>query len=392
MKIETIMGFIDANRVIGITKDLINRNSENPSGNNESNEVEVAQYIYDFFKDLNIDVEKQISCKNRFNVIARMKSDTSLKTLAFNGHTDVVPIGDISLWNTDPFNASIADNKIYGRGACDMKASIACFMHAMEIVKINNLKLKHNTVFTAVIDEEKSNMGINTLLSSGFNPDYCIVGEPTSCKIQIGHRGVLALDIIVTGIACHAAMTSIGQGRNAILDAIKIVDVINNINSDLKKHKSELLGSSQLNVTQFRSGVKVNIIPDQAIISIDGRTAHGEKLEDIINLINSKLENLKSSGEILDYKITPTTYCPSYEINTKSKFLSTCIEHNFLLNNDDSTSVFGATCEASLIASRGSEVVIYGAGNLQQAHNANEYVSINDLIKTTAFYIASIIE
>lgn len=94
-----IVDFIDRNRLNKITIDLINLESENPdkSNVNTSNEVLTGQYIYDFFKNLDIEVEKQFSYEKRFNVIAKILSDDkNAKTLAFNGHIDVVPAGDLS--------------------------------------------------------------------------------------------------------------------------------------------------------------------------------------------------------------------------------------------------------------------------------------------------------
>lgn len=272
-----------------------------------------------------------------------------------------------------------------------MKASIACFMHVMELIKNNNIKLPYNILFTAVIDEEKNNKGCNTLLKNGFSADYCIVGEPTSCQVQIGHRGVLALDIDIHGISCHAAMTAEGQGRNAILDSVNVIIALEEVDLLLKKNVSPVLGASQLNVTCIQGGTKVNIIPNLVTLSVDGRIAKGESLEFVMDLVKEKLQNLKSQNKILDFSVKSTTYCPSYELAQNNEYLKHSLHLSHLANSYDDFGVFGATCEASLLNARCPNIIIYGAGNLKQAHNANEFVEIDDLYKACKFYALQVV-
>ena len=395
--LNELIKLIDEKRIVQIACDLMRFKSDNPSTTdleNHSNEAGIANYILDFFKSVGIEAYAQAAYFDRVNVIACLKgiSKESVPSIAFNGHMDVVPAGDLSLWEHDPYDPWLKDGKLYGRGACDMKGSIACFMHVMETIKKYNIQHDEDIWFTAVIDEEKSNKGVNALLQSSFKADRCIVGEASSCEILIGHRGVLAFEIEIPGIACHAAMTATGQGRNAILDAIKAIKSIENVDIKLHEKKSEMLGCSQLNVTGFSSGIKVNVIPDKAVLQLDGRTALGEKLEDIQNLVASALDSLKDKGEILSYKIKPTTFCPSYELPLDSEFLRTAKSAAKKVGLEPKISVFGATCEASLIAKVCPEVIIFGAGSLKQAHNSNEFVPINDLIKTAHFYLSCVLE
>ena len=395
--LNELIKYIDEQRIIQIASDLMRFKSDNPSTTdleNHSNETGIANYILDFFKSVGIEAYSQAAFFNRVNVIACLKgvSKLGVPSIAFNGHMDVVPAGDLSLWDHDPYDPWLKDGKLYGRGACDMKGSIACFMHVMELIKEHHIPHDEDIWFTAVIDEEKSNKGVNALLQSSFKADRCIVGEASSCEILIGHRGVLAFEIEIPGIACHAAMTATGQCRNAILDAIKVIKSIENVDIKLHEEKSEMLGFSQLNVTGFASGIKVNVIPDKAVLQIDGRTALGEKLEDIQNLVASELDALKDNGEILSYKIKPTTFCPSYELPLDSSFLRTAKSAAEKIGIDPKVSVFGATCEASLIAKSCPEVIIFGAGSLKQAHNSNEFVPVDELVKTAQFYLACLLE
>ena len=388
-----LLQLVDEQRIIEIASDLMRFKSDNPSTEdplNTHNETEVGEYIYNFFTSLGISVEKQIAYEKRFNVIATIKGQNpKAPSIAFNGHMDVVPAGDLSLWKKDPYEPYIDNGLLYGRGACDMKGAIACCMHVMELIVKHDLKPQGDVVFTAVIDEEKSNKGINKLLSSSFKVDSCIVGEASDCEIYVGHRGVLAFDIEISGVSCHAAMTAVGQGRNAITDACKAVAVIKELDKELKQNKSLMLGHSQLNVTGFQSGIKVNVIPDKAVLQIDGRTALGENVDDIQALITARLDALKNQNEILDYKIKATTFCPSYELNENNEFLAYAKKDAKLSGNKDTLSVFGATCEASLIAKTGANVIIFGPGSLKQAHNVNEFVETLQLAKAAKFYLTA---
>ena len=181
-------------------------------------------------------------------------------------------------------------------------------------------------------------------------------------------------------------------GKSTILDAIKAIKSIEQVDLKLHEEKSEMLGYSQLNVTSFSSGIKVNVIPDKAILQVDGRTALGEKLADIQGLVESALDVLKQKGEILSYKIKPTTFCPSYELPLDSPFLRSAKLAAAHIGLEPKISVFGATCEASLIAKVCPEVIIFGAGSLKQAHNSNEFVPIDELVKTAQFYLSCVLE
>ncbi len=272
-----------------------------------------------------------------------------------------------------------------------MKGAIACFMHVMELLVEHHYTPNGDVVFTAVIDEEKSNMGVNKLLESGFSPDYCIVGEATELNIAIGHRGVVAFDIEVNGVACHAAMTAQGQGVNAIELGAKVVNQIQDVDQSLKTARSELLGFSQFNVTGFQSGIKVNVIPDVAYLQVDGRTAMSETLEDMKGLLQERLGSMQAAGEIQGFTIRETTFCPSYEISADDVLVVTMQKAAQLVEQQAKTCAFGATCEASLIANTGSKVVVCGPGSLKQAHNANEFVAVDQLTKAAQLYLATVI-
>ena len=149
----------------------------------------------------------------RPNVVARLAGTGGGRALILNGHVDVVPIEDPALWTRDPWSGEVVDGRIYGRGASDMKASLAAMLWALRALRATT-RLRGDVLFESVVDEESTGNGTLATLTRGYLADAAIVGEPTSVDLVPGHQGLFWFRLSVPGVSAHGAYRT--QGVNAI--------------------------------------------------------------------------------------------------------------------------------------------------------------------------------
>jgi succinyl-diaminopimelate desuccinylase len=302
--------YIDKNRIVEIAKDLIRHKSFTGM------EKDIGEYVCGFFHNIGVEYRVFEKEKGRPNVIGNLGSGE--KTLAFNGHLDTVPISDESSWETDPFSAELKGNRLFGRGAFDMKGSCAVLMHMAEI--LSKEKLNGNLQIQLVSDEEKGaefgTRHIIELIEEGKikRPDYVIIGERSDLKIRNGERGILMFDVKFKGRAAHTADVR-SDGINAIVLASKAVLAIDN---KIDKFHPEI-GSPVVSVNMISGGKVKNQVPGECTITVDRRTIPGETKETVLEEIEQQIENVlgKGSYEILNVSYGPANITPKDSSFTK---------------------------------------------------------------------------
>ena len=385
---KKLLDCIDIKRVVQIADELIAIESENPPGN----EAAVARYIFDFFAGLGYRPEKQFCGDDRYNVIVRIDGDGNLnRTVMYSGHMDVVPAGAVCKWVTHPYNPVIRDGRLYGRGSSDMKGSIACAMYAAELLTKNKIRLDGCLLYVFDVDEEHSNSGLEKFLSNPVRADFVIVGEPTGLKIAVGHRGVMAFTVTVRGKSVHAAQAD--KGLNSIYCSAVLIERIQALNAELSHNEYPYLGKSSVNVTMIQGGTKVNTVPDRCVLRIDRRLVKGENRENCAAQMEMLLKKLsEDTGCRCDLEIT--TYCPCGLIDgnlPEVNIIKGAITE--ALGTPPVITGFEASCEAGMFIERlGIPAVAFGPGNISEAHNTNEYITLEQLEKGAKAYCAVIMD
>ena len=232
------------------------------------------------------------------NLFARF--GTASPHLCFAGHTDVVPSGDETLWTHPPFAAEIADGKVYGRGATDMKGSVAAFAHAaLDYAKQKGVK-PGSISFLITGDEEGPAINgtvkvLQWMKENGHIPDHCLVGEP-SCvdklgdTIKIGRRGSLSFTVTVDGKAAHAAYPH--KGDNPVPKLARFVDRVATLKLD---DGNEHYDPSTLAVTSFDVGnPATNVIPSKATAKFNIRFSNDHSATSLKALIEAQADAVKS--------------------------------------------------------------------------------------------------
>tara|TARA_B110000240_G_C13463343_1_gene437711 strand:- start:223 stop:1383 length:1161 start_codon:yes stop_codon:yes gene_type:complete len=310
--------------------------------------------------------------------------------IMLSGHTDVVP-ADNRNWTSDPFSLTEKNNKLYGRGTADMKSFIALVLS--RVPKIVNTKLSKSIHLAFSYDEEVGCIGVHRLIDmlkkNTFKPTLCIVGEPTNMEVVIGHKGKCGHEVKINGLACHSGQAPLGV--NAINYAAKLISYISNIADDKSKtgpfdYEYEIPYTT-LHTGVISGGTAINIVPDSCTFEFEIRHIAEENPKELVQEIKAYSKEFlvpemhkisKKTGINFEEKVS----YPGLSIDKNSELVKLIKE---LLNEDKHKKVIFGT-EGGLFQEKlNIPSVVCGPGNIDQAHKANEYISIEQIVKGGEF-------
>ena len=314
---------------------------------------------------------------------------TTAGGLIFSGHTDVVPV-DGQDWQSNPFHAVIRDDKLYGRGAADMKGFIAAVLAAIPHMKA--AKLARPLHIALSYDEEIGCLGapvmIDALQQRGLSPEYCIVGEPTSMQMVVAHKGIHTFTCRVHGKAAHSSLTP--QGVNAIEYAAQLILFIQQLGQRLQHDYAQDatfdVPFSTLSVNTIQGGIASNIVPQLCEFGFDYRNLPHMQPADVIEPIQRYIrEVLEPQMRAVDancgIELHHHAAVPAMPEADAQALLQLVAQ---LVDNHTRHKVAYAT-EGGQFKQAGIHTVICGPGNIEQAHRANEFVSLTQLARCDDF-------
>ncbi|MEX3582429.1 MAG: acetylornithine deacetylase [Burkholderia sp.] len=303
--------------------------------------------------------------------------------VVLSGHTDVVPV-DGQDWDSDPFKPAIRDCRLYGRGTCDMKGFIGA---ALALVpEIQAARLAKPIHFALSYDEEIGCAGapllITDLKQRGLNPSGCIVGEPTSMRPIIAHKGINTYRCCVRGHAAHSSLTP--QGLNAIEYAARLICHIRDIADEFRAKGpfDELydVPFTTAQTSQIQGGNAINTVPAECRFSFEFRNLPRLDPDAIFARINTYardtlLPKMRREHPDAAIEISKITSTPGLDADEQAAITQLV---RALTANQSRRKVAYST-EAGLFANAGIPSVVCGPGNIEQAHKPNEYVELAQL-------------
>lgn len=255
-----------------LTRDLIAFNTVNPPGN----ERECALFIGSILEDGGFHISYHDFADGRTSLIARKIFNDVRPPLCFTGHLDTVPLG-MTAWKMDPFGGELDGDKLYGRGASDMKGGVAAIiLAALRIASLSHGSSGIVLVLTA--GEENGCQGARFLTAQGGllgKAGALIVAEPTANYPMVGHKGAFWLEAEATGVTAHGSMPD--QGVNAIYKAARAILKLNSFDFGTTPHP--VLGVPTLNIGTITGGMNANSVPDRAVFTVDIRTVPSQSCE-----------------------------------------------------------------------------------------------------------------
>ena len=327
--------------------------------------------------------------KKRVNLFATLKAKkpNGLESIILSGHTDVVPVS--KGWSTDPFIAEIKDDKLYGRGSCDMKGFLACSLAFAEIFSKSNLS--RDIHFSLTFDEETACIGapllIKELKKRKITNGICIVGEPTKMRIIDSHKACYEYTTFFEGLAGHSSKPD--EGVNAAEYASKYVNKLMSLRSELmnREPKDSIFtpSYSTLSIGGIFGGIAHNVIADKCHVNWETRPINKEDgvylNSEIDKYANELLSEMKKKyqdasikkkiiGEIIGFnRVKDSKAC---------EFVSS-------ITGDNEREVVSFGTEAGLFQEIGISTVVCGPGSIEQAHKIDEFIELSEIKECLSF-------
>lgn len=375
--------------IVDLTSKLVKIPTVNPPGNNMN---EAANFILEWLKSKGIDAKIKEYEKGWPVVIAEVGNKRSKKSIMLNGHFDVVPTGEEKGWSYDAFGGKVVNNRIYGRGATDMKGGVAISMYILS--KLID-KIDYKLIFTAVSDEETGGYRCSKHIAEEYDPDFVVIPEPSGPNsLIIGEKGLMQVKLTARGNPAHGSLPSLGENAivkmiNDLMNLSKIsnieIKIPDEIAEAVEETKKELIKEHKKPIENFKDverisfnigiikgGVKVNVVADYCEAEIDMRIPPGIKFEEAFNHVKSLVKyseiNVLQSSEA-NYTSPNNSYI--------NEFLKTAKN---ILGNAKFVIIPGAT-DGRYFRNKRIPVLIYGPGSLAIAHKYDEFVEIENIEK-----------
>ncbi|HQZ55187.1 MAG TPA: M20/M25/M40 family metallo-hydrolase [Thermoflexales bacterium] len=347
----------------------------------------IARFIADWAEKAGLETHLEEAAPGRPNVIAIARGTGGGRSLMLNGHMDTVGVAGMAA----PHAPRIVDGRLYGRGAYDMKASLAACMAALAEAK--TLNLRGDVIFTAVADEEYASLGTQSVVRN-WRADAAIVTEPTGLRICGAHKGFVWIDIETEGVAAHGSRPDLGV--DAITRMGHVLVWLDHLDQSLRASPTHpLLGSGSLHASLIQGGQELSSYPARCRVSVERRTVPGETPELALQQIQALLERV--AVELPDFRASAriTLAREAFEISPEAEITQ--------ILAGAATDVLGATPEwigepfwmdSAILSAAGIPTVIFGPSGTG-AHAVEEWVDLESvgqcadvLLNTAARYCA----
>ena len=341
-----------------------------PPGDGRGGEQRVADFLAATAGTAGLAIEFQKVLPGRSNLLVRLSPAGPVeKRVVLAPHMDTV--GEAAMADS-LFQPRRKGGRLYGRGACDTKGSVAAMLSALLQVAKGADRPRHSEiVFAALIDEENGQEGSRALAQSGLKADLAIVGEPTRLQVVTAHKGDLWLKLVTRGKRAHGSKPHLG--KNAVHAMARVVHLLETVYAErLRQKRHPLLGNPTVNVGAIHGGSQANIVPDFCEIVIDRRTIPGETQATVIREIKQLLAEHGEKAELIDTKAKP---CLPLETDPALPLLAALLK----LAGQRQPLGVDFFCDAAVLGAGGIPSVVFGPGDIAQAHTSDEWISLASL-------------
>ena len=356
---------------------LVRLPSVNPMGRTDvppdiAHETRVTDYLEARLRDLGVAVERQTVAPGRDNLIARYAPPDPPFSAIWECHQDTVPIDGMTV---DPFGATVHDGKLYGRGACDVKAGAVTMLTAFARLIREKPAGSAAVTLAFTVDEEHTFLGVQHLMKSGVRADYAIVAEPTELNIVKAHKGVVRWQIETEGVAGHSSRPDLGV--NAVYRMARVLTGIEEYAANLMASRTDpLLGPPTLSVGMVAGGASPNTIPDHCRIELDRRLVPGERATDAPTDLDAFLT---SKVDVPFRTILPRLACPALTPTGSDPLIDRLGRAIDAITGGHRVEGVPYGTDASTITEAGIPAVVFGPGDIAQAHTKDEWIELSQI-------------
>ncbi len=367
----------------GAVKDLLAKLVAFPTENPTGPEADAARFVASHMADIGFETRLEEVAPDRPNAIGVLANGPG-PTFSFNTHLDVVPAGEG--WSRDPFALHEQDGRLYGRGSCDAKGAMAGMLEAMRLLSADRESWSGTLMGVFVVDEESGSRGARAYAATNPEIDACVIGEPTDCTTVTAHKGSIRPVVRIHGRTAHSGTPD--KGLNAVLAAAPLLTAVTNEHARIKDQAHPLVGGPSLTVVRAAGGHADNVVPNLCELLLDRRVVPGEDetavKAGLADLVAAAAAEAGAEMEIADWKLTTGGAAEtSADKAVVAAAQAACARHN---GRETPLGGFQGACDFVHFREAGAEGVVLGPGSIDVAHQPDEYVPIDELVRSVAIY------
>ncbi len=382
------MGSTIHSSAVDLLRELVSIPSVNPAFRTPDapseifGEQRVAAVLGEFFERVGCSVRFDEVLPGRSNLIAHLATGRSGRRIALESHLDTVQITGMTV---DPWGRQEGD-RLYGRGSCDTKASAAAFARTIQYFA-ETADLEADLYFLGIIDEEHGFAG-SRHLGKHYRFDACFVGEPTNLQAVTAHKGSVRFALVAQGKSAHSSTPDLGH--NAVLE---MVDLIRDFRVAFDRYTTSkhhpLTGGATWTPTMISGGVGLNTVPELCTLAVDRRLVPGEEMADILWFVDDWAAQAGRQGHAW---LRGETYMmdPPFETAPESPPAKALRQALAKLGLDAAAKGVPYGTDATKIAAGGTPCVVFGPGDIAQAHKSDEWIHLPQVTRATEVMIEAV--
>lgn len=369
---------IDKSYLLQTLVDLVKIDSVNPSlVPGAAGEARIAEYVAQRLTELGLQVTRHEPDPGRVSVLGRLPGSGGGRSLMLNAHYDTVGVEEMS----DPFSARVQEGRLYGRGAYDMKGSLAAQMAAAKALLDAEIDLEGDLLIAAVADEEYASIGTADLLNH-CQPDGAIVTEPTALQTCLAHKGFIWMQVETKGRAAHGSRFELGIDANMRMG--RVLGELDRLERDLRRRTPHpLVGPPSLHAATLRGGTELSMYAASCRLGIERRTVPGEEADQITAEIQQILDRLAAEDDTFQAELETLLVREPFEVAPEAAVVQALDAATESVLGERAPHI-GDTpwMDSALLAAAGVEAVVIGPAGAG-AHAAEEWVDVHSLEQLT---------
>jgi acetylornithine deacetylase len=366
---------------------LVQINSINPTlAPGAPGEVEIARFIAESLRACGLAVETLEPAPGRTSVLGRLAGAGGGHSLMLNAHCDTVDAGGMA----EPFSGAIRDGKLYGRGAYDMKGSLAACMAAAKALKDSGTRLRGDVLVAAVADEEYGSLGTSDMIAR-VKVDGAIVTEPTALEVCLAHKGYLWIRVETAGRAAHGSKFELGIDANMKMG--HFLARLSELERDLRSRPPHpLVGPPSLHAAMLSGGVGLSTYAPSCMVQIERRTVPGETEAQATAEIQAIVDRLAAQDADFHATVRPFFVRDPFEVPATARIVK-AVDRAAAKVRGCAPAHIGDTpwMDAALLQAAGVETVVCGAGGAG-AHSDVEWVDVESVFKLAEILAEAAVE
>ena len=370
------------NELLDFLRTLVQAESVNPPGDTRKVASVTAEMLRSFAAEV-----REVGPEPEIPSLLATLNPGKPSQLLFNSHMDTVPFGDLNNWQHDPLSGKIVDGSLYGRGSADAKGCLAPMVIAGKALAQSGLKLGGTLVLNAVSDEEVGGLkGAKWIVDNDLvAPDAVVIGEITTNRVAIAHKGIVWFRLVTHGRTAHASTP--WEGVNAISH---MATILNRIESKLgqafAQRSHPRTPPPSLNFGTIKGGVKTNVVADRCEVELDRRILPTESVDDAIAEVEAIVEGVRQ--EVPDLNADVEVLLTGNPVDTAENevVVQKALAASQALGLPGTPVGYQQASDGRFFSAKGIPTILIGPGIPEVAHTPDEHVALEDVYQAAKLY------